>query len=723
MAENSVMTEQMPRGQHINTDIRASQVTTTPGGVREPKFDNDAAASLVMANYERCKAYLETNSWLLEWQASDILYQSPNNDRWVRVADGRPVRINRFLIAKNVNTVAEQVHKAVWGNKKPFALDAENKSTEQQLDAWTHLIWVLMKRAKAEYAFSQANETSILQGTAILQPGWEEKTYIKKRRKRKKPEPTVTPAIGEPQTIPTKESDKFEIVEQEVTESWPFIEYRRLGTTLFDDKWRTPNAPEESASFVIDVDYLNFQDLQQLRKLSCYKNMPTDAELEAYFLRRPLGDAPPASMVADTMTSQSSVVMHAAGEQRQVTADPFQKGLMLVTQWTAERVVGVLCYDSEKLTIRNDEHDLGDHALHYTVNFWNVPNNGYGMGIGRLNSSDQRMEQGVLNEVLKMIGMWFNTPMMIRRGENAPTQNVIAGLGTFWAVDTGPDGDVRKAAAYADKPAIPGEAWRVYEESKQGGEDLVGANSTTQQGNLGGPGSSAMRTAAGVNRVGSKADDQIAKPVRHQSWSLERFIYFLIDMVRLKMPLQEIRDILAKKYSAEIVKEIDLEELLDAEFKVNVFAGAKLALMQAIQQLVPFLLQIIQQPQVLDGLHQTGRTIDYNDIEQMFIRMSALDGDEFEIFREMTPKEAATYKQNNPGAQKVQGQLQVEQERGKNKLAETQLRGQQDMVTRLAVVGAEHNEGAVPLERAEGLEERGADLGDLRGGVPNPLAE
>ena len=717
------MAEQMPRGQRINPDIQPDQVTITPGGTRAPEFDDDAAATIVMANYERCKAYLETNSWLLEWQASDILYQSPNNDRWVRVADGRPVRINRFLVAKNTNTMAEQIHKAVWGNKKPFALDGENKTTELQLAAWTHLLWVLMKRAKAEYAFGLANETACLQGTGILQPGWEQKTRIKKRRKRKVQEPEITPAIGPPVSIPTKESDEFEIEEKEVTESWPFLEYRRLGTTLFDDKWRTPNAPEESAGFVIDVDYLNFQDLQQLRALSCYKNLPSDETLKEFFFRKTPGDAPPASMVADTMTNQSSVVMHAAGEQRQIDADPTEKVLMLVTQWDAERVQAVLCYEGEKLIIRNEEHDLGDHALHYTMNWWNIPNNGYGMGIGRLNSSDQRMEQGVLNEVLKMIGMWFNTPMMIRRGENAPTQNVIAGLGTFWAVDTPPDGDVRKAAMYADKPQIPPDAWRVYQESKQGGEDLVGANSTTMQGNLGGAGSSAMRTATGVNRVGGKADENVAKPVRHQSYALERFIYFLIDMVRLKMPLQEIRDILAQKYSREIVKEIDLEDFLDAEFTVNVFAGAKLALMQAIQQMIPFLLQIIQQPQILDGLHQTGRTVDYAGIEAMFVRMSALDGDEFEIFRDMTPKEIATYKQNSPGAQKVQGQIAVEQARGKNKLAEAQVKGQQDMVTKLAVVGAEHNEGAVPLEQAEGLVTRRNDISDLRQGVANPMAE
>ena len=108
--------------------------------------------------------------------------------------------------------------------------------------------------------------------------------------------------------------------------------------------------------------------------------------------------------------------------------------------------------------------------------------------------------------MLKMIGMWFNTPLMIPRGMTTPTQNVVAGLGTFWQVDA-PGGDVTKAARYAEKPIIPPDAWRVLDMALHGGEDVVGANSTTMQGNLGGPGSSAMRTAAGVNRVGVEHGD------------------------------------------------------------------------------------------------------------------------------------------------------------------------------------------------------------------------
>ena len=720
----------MPVGQREIGEVRVENVETTEGGRKEPAFDDDAVARVVWDSYQQAKTYLELNSWLEGWQAADLYYQNPNNDRWLRPADGRPVRIRRFLIAKNVNTMDNQVHRGIWGNQKPFALmpeGPEETGNELLMEAWTHLLWVLMKRAKAEYNFGLAGECSRLQGTGVLQPGWEVRTVTKKRRKRNTPEPSVaTPLLGE-QKVPTEKSDDFKTVEETKQESYPFLNFRKLGFTLFDPRWCTPNAPEESAGYVIDVDYVNFQDLQQMRKLSCYQvkdkatggmkpSIPDDDILIAFFIKNPIaGNPAPSTVAQETADAQSSLVMHAQGQWKNFGINPFQTTLMLLTYWTGERAQAILCYEGVKLTVRNDEHDMGDHALHYTFNWWNRPNAGWGIGIGDLNLDDQRMETGVLNEVLKMIGMWFNSPIAIRRGENSPTQDIVAGLGTFMQVDTGPDGDVRKALGYIEKPPIPVEAWKLIDMALHGGESLVGADSIMTQGNAKESGSSVTRTATGVNRAGSQADAQVSKPILYESWALERFIYFLIDQVRLKMPLQEIRDILAKKYSKAIIAELDLDVFVNAEFTVNVLAGQKMAAKAAILQMIPLVEQILQQPQLLDGLHQTGRTVDFNDIMDLYIRMSELDGNEFSFFRQMTPRERVTYKQNSPGAQKVQGQVMVEQAKGKNKQQQIAQQTQGDLTTKLAVVAAEHAAGATPLEEGFGRSERNNDVAAFSG--------
>lgn len=716
--------DQMPLGEVAQGQVRREQVTVGKDGETEPKFDDQAAAEIVWDAYTSAKTFLEENSWLLDWQAIDFHYQNQNNDRWQRPADGRPVRISRYLIAKNVNTVNNQCHRAIWGNQKPFAFQPEGETTEVQVEAWTHLIWLLLKRSKAEYHFGLAGFSARLFGTGILQPGWEVKKVKKKTRKRVQLEPTATMPMSGDKKIATQESDNFKVTTDTVEESWPFIEYKPLGYTFFDENWRTPNAPEESAGYTIDYDLVEFQQLQQLRALEIYKKIPNDETLIKFFIENVGTDAAAPSATAQGLADgHASMALHAIGEWKNRGINPFKTKLALITQWTPEQARAILVYQGRKLTIRNGPHDMGDHALHYAFNWWNVPNSGWGMGIGKVNLDDQRMETGVLNEVLKMIGMWFNTPLLIKRGANAPTQDLIAGLASFLQVDTGPDGDVRKSIGYIERPAIPAEAWKVMDMSLHGGEDVVGANSTTMQGNLGGAGSSAMRTAAGVNRVGGKADETIAEPVLHESMALQRFIEFLVDQVRLKMPVAEIRQLLRRKYSQAIIDAWDWDKFLNAEFILDVLAGQKMMARAAIQQLIPFILQILQQPQIQNFYNMLGKKLDYEALFSILIRMSELDGNIDNIFSDMTEKEKESYKQNSPGAQKVAGALQVEQARGENKIKETQAKGQTDLTTHLAEIAAEHAGGAVPLERAQGLMERSTDENELRNGVPDPLAQ
>jgi hypothetical protein len=709
-------TGEFPEGNDVGTTITKENITdVSPDGTKSVGFDDDAAARIVRGDYERSKAYLERNSWLMEWQATDVLYQSPNYDNWVGVRDGRPVRISRFLIAKNSNTMSNQIHRSIWTDQVPFALLGEQDTNELELEAWTHLIGVLLKRADAEYQLALGEESQTVQGTGIWKPGWEVRERVIKGRRRKKPAETIDLPVGGQQQVDTQESDDFEDTVETVQESYPVIEYRRLGWTMYDPKWKTPNRPDLSAGYVVHVDMVDFQDLQLLRDVPCYKNIPTDEKLIEFFINNPLGDAAPASQTSDQMSSQNSIVMHAEGEERQTSLDPFERPLKILERWTDDRVTTVLVYNDKYITIRNDEHDLGCHALGYTANWWNIENCGYGFGVGRLNSGDQRMQAGVLNEVLKMIGMWFNTPLLIARGHNAPSQNVVAGLATFLQVDTPPDGDVRKAMAYIERPQIPGEAWRIYELAQQGGEQLVGADEAFMQGHLGGPGSSAARTATGASRISSKADEGVAKQVGNTGNVLARFIEFIVERVKTKMPIAEIRQILKKKYSDEILKAIDLERFLNVKFEINVLAGQKLMAKQAIMQLIPFLLQILQQPQLLDALHQTGRTIDFQAIEGLFLRMSELQTDD-NIFRPMRPRERVQFRSQQPGGP-LGARVALERVKTQGKLQQIAAQGQTDLTTRLAEAAVDRGAGAVPLERAEALNERAADQAALRGGL------
>jgi hypothetical protein len=708
----------MPLGNELTPQIQPKQVEVKTD--EAPTFDDDAAATLVWMNYQKAVQWLDTNSWLAEWQYVDYLYQSPNYDRDWR-ASNRPVRISRFLVAKNRNTMSTQVRRGIFGDSNPFVLEprgklAQNPNSETLLNAWTEIFNVLNDRAEFEYNLTLAIECQVLQGTMIAVPEWSTRDVVRQVRRRKTPEAQVPMPVGPPKKINTWKSDDFIVEEEKVEESQPVFQYRRLGTTLFSENWRTPGRPDLSSLYRIDVDYVNFEDLRKMRKMDCYKDIPTVEDLKVFFLQNPLGDALAGSQVAQSMNSQSTVVLHAAGEERNVSANPFDKPLMKLAQWDSENVIEILCYEGRRKVIRKEKHGIGPHAFGYSATWWNIDNSGYGIGQGRLNAGDQRIEQGTLNEALKMIAFPLNAPLLYDRSSgNAPTQNMIVGLGQLLGIDTGASHDINKAFGFMKMPEIPPEVWNLLDRAHRGGENLVGADSIAMQGNVNTPGSSAMRTAAGVQRAGGKADENVSDPIAHLEWVVKRWLMFLWDRVLEDMPIKEIRDILSDKFGSAILDQIDTEEFLGAEFEIKILAGQKIAAKAAVLQLIPFLLQIVQQPQLMQWLHEKGWTINFKAIEDIFQRMSELQSWQ-DIFVQLTPQEMQNVQQMSQGAQRVQAEVAKEKLRGQNKIAEVQEKGQQDM-QQLITEKAIDRIGPDELAQAEGRLERNTDMGELAQGI------
>jgi hypothetical protein len=712
----------MPIGNNIKLPIAPTDVKVTKDGSKSPEIlSEDAAHTIIWSNYQKAMAYIDQNSWLMEWQYIDYMYQSPNFDRdWA--TGGRTARISRFDVANNRNTMSCQTRRALFADEQWFILEprgkiAGNPDAEKIMSAWTEIFSVLSDRADLDYNMRLFIECQTLQGTALAIPQWEQKKVKRETRTRDVQPPKVDMPAGPPKTVNTWASDKFKVITETVEESWPTFEYRRLGTTLYNEKWRHPNRPELSGFPRIDIDYVAFQDLQQLRELDCYKDIPSDEDLETFFFANPNENAEQGPEVATNMNSTSTVVVHATPENVQVSVNPLDKPLMKLAYWTEDRCMEELVYAGRHKIIRNDEHGIGDFAAGFSATWFNIENSGYGFGTGRQNVGDQRMTQGVLNEVLKMIAFPLSAPILYdKTSGNAPTQNQITGLGTMWGVDTGSSHDINKAMRFMEMPQIPPEAWKIYQLAHDGGQNAVGADETTMQGQMGGPKSSFGRTATGANRLSSKADEKISDPVEQLERVLSRWIQFLWKMVLEEMPIKEIREILSDKFGEAILDEIDSEKFMNAKFSIKILCGQKLAAKAAIAQLIPFLLQIVQQPQLLQFLHQKGWTINFKAIEDIFMRMSELAGRD-DIFVKMTDDEKQMMQQTQPNAQKTQSEAQLQQLKDKGKLDQIQAKGQTDLQTNLVDKAMEHVVGDVPLELAESRLARNTDMTELQSGI------
>jgi len=155
-------------------------------------------------------------------------------------------------------------------------------------------------------------------------------------------------------------------------------------------------------------------------------------------------------------------------------------------------------------------------------------------------------------------------------------------------------------------------------------------------------------------------------------------------------------------------------------FEADVLAGQKLAARQGIQQLIPMFLQILQQPQLLEFLHQRGETVDFQVMMDLMMQVSELT-QQPDIFRKLTPDEQQQIQAMNPGAQKVQAAATMEKLKGANKQQEIQTKGEVDRANKAAEIVMEHAAAGIPLERAAGLVERSDDEQQLKNGLPDVM--
>jgi len=109
----------MPVGNELTPMIQPSQAILPTDSSGAIMFDDNAAATIVWMDFQRAMSWLDTNSWLAEWQYVDYIYQSPNYDRDWRMQTNRPARISRFNVAKNRNTMSTQVRRGVLATPTP----------------------------------------------------------------------------------------------------------------------------------------------------------------------------------------------------------------------------------------------------------------------------------------------------------------------------------------------------------------------------------------------------------------------------------------------------------------------------------------------------------------------------------------------------------------------------------------------------------------------------
>jgi hypothetical protein len=616
-----------------------------PQGAERPvEVIEDADLKMVVQDAQLAEAWLGQKQWGMYWQEADILYQAPRNATAWENSNVTRASVSRFTVAKHQNSLVPTMMSGIFYDTPPFVLRPRPATTQATTRAWTSLIAALLEEMEFKIELERGVDSQVLNGTGVFKWGCcTEKKIETHYRRKKAPIKTALPFAGE-REVPTAESDEFDVVEEEVTKWRPFFEHRPLGQVLISSAWRHSNQLWR-APFVIDRQYVTFEDLNKLRGQDGY-DIPSEEELKKIFFP-PAETTKTVGQVESQLNNNIGAVHHAAPRDEKHSSNPLLTPLKLDERWDKDRVVAVL---QDKLVIRRALHMLGRIPF-LAANFWNIQNAGYGLGIGRLIGTEQRVETGSINAALDILSLAVNPQYAVSEGANVQTQNIRARLGGIIKVS----GKVGEGFSVVEQPQVPGDVWRVIQESKQSAESMTGADEAMVQGTVPGKGSSVTRTATGAGNVAAAAATRIQGPVgRLVDGVLVPFIYALMSMVKERMPIAQIRAILTDELGPDF--ELDLDNFMEARLRAEVLAGAHLAAKKAMAQSLPFLIQIFENQHITEQLNKTGWIIDIQEVLDMLMEMSEWKNQR-QVIRRMKPDEMEMFKSMNPALAQVMGKM------------------------------------------------------------------
>jgi hypothetical protein len=603
--------------------------------------------------------------------------------------------VSRFGVAKQVNSLAPAISGAIFFNDAtPFEIRPRPSTHQDTARAWRELIAELLDQIHFKQELTYGIQGMVNQGTVIFKIGWETVTEVETHYRRKAAPLQQEMPFGKPLTIFTAESDEFEAIDVEVTRNRPTFEKCELGTVFVDPKWNSPNQLWK-AKWIVHENYLDYDDLTKLRENPDY-DIPSDDELRAAFMSD--AEVPEGISTTEQAMSANTSVHHAERQDWEWSEDPLKKPMQCLEWWDRTQVRVVL---QKKIVIRNKPHKMGEKPF-LACNYWDIDNAGYGMGVGRIAGADQRVEQGMLNALLDILAFAVQPEYAVARGANVPTQDQRRRLGGIRMVD---GADATKAIALVAQPQVPPDAWRAIQSVVASSEGATGADQATVQGSIPGRGSSIVRTGTGAGIVGQASTTRLQSPVeRVIDGVFLPFLQFVYRMVKERMPIKEIRDVLAER--AEDLT-VDFQDFMDSVVKFDTLAGTRLAAKNKMAQALPFLLEVFGNQALVQQLSQTGWKVNAMELVNMVLEMSEWKNKR-DLVVQMTDEEKQTMMQQNQAAQQAQSKsaLLNQKQQGDLQLEDKKIAG------RIATQTIKQTHQAAvesPVDRAAAFAERTAD--------------
>jgi len=649
-------------------------------------FGDEEALALIVQDCDRAESFALTKAWVLFWNTANSLYQSPYIARYWEGTQTEKASIPFFTVATAVNALVPQIMNGLFYQEPPFVVQNRPKTSADAGRAVQAVLNYQLEEIHFEESLRLGVMNAVLFGTGIWKWGWEIYTDTEKRYKRKNP-PTVipNPVPGLPSTTIEDEED---IVEEEVdiqVDRPCFESIVNLRHVLVDPGLNLPDI--RRAKYVIHRQYMTWEDLDRLRDRPGYDIPSREALLELFLPPKEEVESSP----AETAIQNPLWDARAKARYESTTIDPFAQPLEVLERWDKDRCIVVL---QKKLVICNDKNPYGKIPF-LSLNWWDIPEAFWGIGLAKSIGSEQRLQQGITNAWLDGVSLNLNGVYIRVEGKSqAPSQSIRLSPGKIINVQNKDD-----FTPLDRLPAVP-EAPAALALSQARAEQTSGASEPGMQGVAGSSGHSNLaRSATGASMLASGAGTRIQDFVeRLCNQVYVPFLYNIHELDASLLPTKTYKAILTDELEHEYTKANgDILDLRNAKLIFSIGAGARLQARRTMAQAIPIMLSFLQSQNITDGLAIEGKKVDVLEVTRMIFEVS--DWRNYSSVIVPMTKEDQQRWQQAQGMNKPQVDFQ-----NKAKLEQMKFENKSNLIDQQNTARAVHEVIRQDLEKSAGME-------------------
>jgi len=629
---------------------------------------DDPALRLLVQDTELAESHELTRSWVLSWDQSNLLYQSPFTQRYWGGTTTEAASVPFYTVATAVNALVPQIINGLFYENPPFMIQKRPGTSSQTARAIGDVLAYQLEKIGFREELRLGGINAVLYGTEIFQYGWDRHTETRRIYKHKNPPVEVASQIpGQP---PSKiYDDEFEeTTVEEVIDQPSFEHIVNLREVLVDPSLNVPDI--RKAKYVIRRRYVTWKDLDKLRERPGF-DIPSQEKLLELFL-------PPVEPAQES-TAEEGIKnplwdVRSEPQYQDATVNPFDKPLELLERWDNQTyIVGL----QRKLIICNEENPYNKIPM-FSIGWWDVPDAFWGLGVGRTIGAEQRLQQGITNLWLDQASLNLNGVYVRVRGKSIPTQNIRIAPGKIIETE---EKDAFKPLER--QPAVP-EAQQHLVLSQARAEQVSGANEAASQGIAGASGHSNLaRSAAGANLIASGSGNRISDFVEKlANQVIVPLLYEMHEMNRMLLPASQLRYILDEELQHDYTKSNDIIDILNARVQFSILAGAKMQVRRNMAQSLPLLTQSLFNPEFNQQLAVQGMKLNVMELFRMWMEASEWKNQN-DLIVPMSPQDQQRWQQMQPAAQ-AQGKLQAASAMQDKKFEQQQQLADQENVARAA---------------------------------------